>query len=96
MDYKIITKKLIKEVRSLRQIVQSKKDQQNKFNQSVICTNTGEIFATIKEAAKFYGVCETNICKVCKNKLKHTGGYHFQYLKDYREEPIPVVDKNLK
>lgn len=35
--------------------------------------------ASIKEAAKLFNVWETNIVKVCKGKLRTTGGYIFRY-----------------
>lgn len=43
---------------------------------------TGEVFNSVKEAAREYNLKETHITRVCKGKRKTTGGFHWCY-----EEP---------
>lgn len=45
----------------------------------VICVETGEIFESLAAAAKWAGITDSFMCKICKGK-KHTGGgYHWKY-----------------
>ena len=46
----------------------------------VECVETGEVFETIKRAARAYNVYSANITKVCNGALKTTGGYHWRYV----------------
>lgn len=46
------------------------------------CIETGEIFNSIKEAGKKFGIKPTNITTVCKGKANSAKGYHFCYLED--------------
>lgn len=41
---------------------------------------TGEVFDSIKQAAKKYNILETHITRVCKGKRKSTGGYKWEYV----------------
>lgn len=41
---------------------------------------TGEIFASIKEAAEKHKIESTHITRVCKRKRKTAGGYHWEYV----------------
>ena len=41
--------------------------------------DTGEVFASVKEAALKYGLKETHITRVCKGRRKRTGGYRWEY-----------------
>lgn len=45
----------------------------------VLNVETKEIFNSIKEAAKKYGLKETHISRVCRGKRKTTGGFHWEY-----------------
>lgn len=42
--------------------------------------DTGEVFATMKEAAEKYGTSKSKICVVCKGQRKTAGGYHWEYV----------------
>lgn len=46
---------------------------------SILCTTTSQIFSSIKEAASTLKLNASHISRVCKGKLKQTGGYHFRY-----------------
>ena len=45
------------------------------IKKKVICLNTGDVFDTITEASKYFGVDATGITKACNGKRK-TGGKH--------------------
>lgn len=45
----------------------------------VICTDTGEMFGSIKEAAEAKGVNSSKIGDVCRGDRKSTGGTHWRY-----------------
>lgn len=54
-----------------------------KFQQKAIfCVETGEIFESIKQAAKQLNLDSSRISAVCKNKRKSTGNYSFKYFKE--------------
>lgn len=59
-------------------------------NKRIVCTDTGEIFESIKDCSLRLGLDGSSITKVCKNKQSHTKGYHFMYEKDYVNNPIPT------
>lgn len=40
---------------------------------------TGEVFASIAEAAEKYNIIPTHITRVCRGKRKRTGGFHWEY-----------------
>jgi len=42
--------------------------------------DTGEQFASIREAAKKYGVFPSNISSVCRGRYKKSGGYRWRYI----------------
>jgi hypothetical protein len=50
----------------------------------IICINDRKEFPSAKEAAKFYGVDNSMITKVCKGKFKDTKGFSFKYLEELR------------
>ena len=52
----------------------------------VICTENGEIFESIKEAAIKNNVSKSAICKACRGRLKTAAGYHWAYYYDQKEE----------
>lgn len=45
----------------------------------VVCIETGVVFPSLSEAARQLGLEATNICKVCKGRLRSPGGYQFKY-----------------
>lgn len=47
-------------------------------NIKVQCVETGMIFDSISDAARFTGA--SHICKCLKGKLKSSGGYHWKYV----------------
>lgn len=49
---------------------------------SIICIETGEVFITIKDAAKIYS---GNFNRALHNPDKTAGGYHWMYLEDYNK-----------
>lgn len=48
----------------------------------VYCKETDTIYESIQECARQLGLWATLVCKVCKGKLKTTGGYHLSYYND--------------
>lgn len=68
------------------------KGEENPRARKVICTNTGEIFNYIKEAAKKYNVIDSSISACCKGKLKSAGKLPtgeklvWRYAEDLREK----------
>ena len=52
------------------------------------CVETGKIFNSMGECAKEMGLFVGNISKVCRGKIKHTGGFSFIIIKDYKNEQI--------
>lgn len=48
----------------------------------VYCKETDTIYESIQECARQLGLWATLVCKVCKGKLKTTGGYHLCYYND--------------
>ena len=48
----------------------------------VYCEETNTIYESIQECARQLGLLATLVCKVCKGKLKTTGGYHLSYYND--------------
>lgn len=51
-------------------------------SKKVLCIDNNTIYHSIKQAAEELHVDASSICACCKNKLKHTKGYHFQYAED--------------
>ncbi|MGN0348238.1 MAG: HNH endonuclease [Roseburia sp.] len=51
-----------------------------KRKKRVICIDTGEIFASIKECAEHMNLSDSKISDVCKGKRNTTGGLRFNYL----------------
>ena len=45
----------------------------------VICLTTNEVFDTMKEACKKYGINPSNLSSCCRGKLKTTGGMRWKY-----------------
>lgn len=45
----------------------------------IICVETDEIFDSISEAARKYGLVVSHICSCCKGKRTVTGSYHWRY-----------------
>lgn len=51
----------------------------NKRHKPIRNLDTGEIFSTIKEAADKCDLDTSTLSKVCKGRLKSTGGYRWEY-----------------
>ena len=50
----------------------------------VICTDTGEQFNSISDAARKTGIQITNISRTCKGRTKHAGGLKWAYVEGGR------------
>lgn len=48
----------------------------------VYCKETNTVYESIQECARKLNLWATLVCKVCKGKLKSTGGYHLSYYND--------------
>lgn len=53
--------------------------QARKVSKAVVCIETGEVFASQKEAGQIKGICYAHICDCCKGKKQTCGGYHWRY-----------------
>lgn len=45
----------------------------------VMCTETGMMYPTIREAARSLGIDETTISRCCRGQRKTAGGWHWEY-----------------
>lgn len=45
----------------------------------VVCVETGEVFNTVTDAARYIGKTNTHLCACCKGKVQTCGGYHWRY-----------------
>ena len=52
-----------------------------KTSRPVVCVDTGEIFPSASEAARYFGVCKSSVIELClgKNGRKRVGGLVFRY-----------------
>lgn len=55
---------------------------------SVVCVTTGDVFDSIKNAAKQYNIHANNIAQCCRGSIKHAGRIdgqllEWQYVTDY-------------
>lgn len=50
------------------------------YEYPIMCVETQEIFESIREASRHYGLDASNIVKCLKGKRRTTGGYHWQYV----------------
>lgn len=70
---------------SVRNAISAKWDDQRRaalskrMSISVICSSTGEVFASAKEAGAAMRVDPSCVLKVCKGKLRHARGLVFEY-----------------
>lgn len=51
----------------------SRSGSNHRLSKAVICTTSGEIFGSAREAAKHYGLDHSTICKCCKGQNKSCG-----------------------
>ena len=49
---------------------------------SVYCVETDKVYKSVQSCARELNLFATSISKVCKGKLKTTGGYHLKYYDD--------------
>jgi len=52
---------------------------QKRFMKMVVCKETGEVFVSVSEASRHFGIPQPNISRVCSGKVKTAGGYHFKF-----------------
>lgn len=52
------------------------------YKTPIYCKETNTVYESIQECAKRLNLWATLVCKVCKGKLKSTGGYHLSYYND--------------
>lgn len=48
----------------------------------VYCIELDKFWDCINDCAKELGLMQQSISQVCRGRLKTTGGYHFEYLKE--------------
>lgn len=54
-------------------------------SKTVRCIETGVVFSSVREAAEKMDLHSTTICQQIKGRVKHTGGFHFEYVKESKE-----------
>ena len=69
--------------RAGKKISESKKRDKHPMARKVICLETKQIFGCTKDASEW---CHGNVSMCCRGKNKSAGGYHWQFLDDYRRE----------
>ena len=74
---------------------------------SVVCVTTGDVFDSIKNAAKNYNIHANNIAQCCRGSIKHAGRLQdgqlleWQYVTDYLNKnridsmPSDTISKTL-
>ena len=58
---------------------QKQKLKESHHKVKVLNIDTNEMFDSIKDASEKYNIIATNIVRVCKGKMKTTGGFHWKY-----------------
>lgn len=58
---------------------QKQKLKESHHKVKVLNIDTNEMFDSIKDASEKYNIIATNITRVCKGKIKTTGGFHWKY-----------------
>ena len=51
-------------------------------SKSIVCIETGKIFASLTDASTYLGVTITAVSNCLKGKTKRVGGYHWRYAED--------------
>jgi len=69
-------------------ILQRSNQMSIKRSKKVICIETGKIYRSVEEAAKFIGGTATNISCVCRGKMDTYYGYHWKYYSENMAVPL--------
>ena len=81
------TKRKISKISTGRKLSKEQKEKIGKSCQiKVLNVTTGEIFNSIREAARRFNISNTNISHVCLGKSETAGGYSWEYLNTERKE----------
>jgi len=81
-EYKGILKRLLEEEYNNKHKSPSEKNRRGtseRCSVPVVCVETGEIFKSIHDACRKYGISPPNLCNCCKGKKKTASGFHWQY-----------------
>lgn len=62
-----------------------------KSRKKVVCLDDGQIFASVSEAAKFYGIANSSISNVCLGAIKMAKGLVFRFLTKRGDPEEPEV-----
>lgn len=57
----------------------------------VICVETGVVYDSVSEAARFNHLSLQSIHRVCQNKRKRTGGFHWKFVNDETKNKQAVI-----
>lgn len=77
-----------KKGRLCSQNTRNKISNSNKNKKKVYCIELNKVFPSIHACAKQLDLYATLVCKVCKGKLKRTGGYTFRYYDENNDDVI--------
>lgn len=58
----------------------------NGMSRRVLCLESGNIYTSAQEAQRITGCNSSHIIQCCKHKESTCGGYHWEYVKEYRED----------
>ena len=61
---------------------EKRKGKKNPRARKIMCTDTGKIFDTIKEASEYYKIGRTNIGECLAGRSNTAGGYKWEYYKE--------------
>lgn len=81
-DYKDILERLVKEEYENKHRKLSEDEIRKNIERcsiSVVCEETGEIFSSLHDASRKYGISPACICNCCKGKQKTAKGFHWKY-----------------
>ena len=60
----------------------------NKGLKAVYCVQLNMVFDSIKDAGNVLSLHQSSISRCCQGKLKTTGGYHWQYIDEVKNEQV--------
>lgn len=59
----------------------------------IVCTDNGDTYSSMLDAAEMLGLCYPDLCKHLKGKSKHIRGMHFKYLEEIKGNPSIMISR---
>lgn len=81
MEYysELLNRYIEEESRPMTMSDENKRKLMERCRVAVECIETGEVFKSLRDAARATGANPPNICNCCKGKKKTAGGFHWRY-----------------